>query len=44
MTFACNIPLIQTENNQLLILSNSMYVNISTPKKFNHLTPTYCYI
>jgi hypothetical protein len=33
MTFACNIPVIQTENNQLLILSNSMYVNTFTPKK-----------
>jgi hypothetical protein len=33
MTFACNIPVIQTDNNQLLILTNSMYVNNFTPKK-----------
>lgn len=33
ITFACNIPVVQTENNQLLILSNPTYVNIFSPKK-----------
>ncbi|CAI6373110.1 unnamed protein product [Macrosiphum euphorbiae] len=33
MTFACNIPVIQTENNQLLIISHKIYANSFTPKQ-----------
>ncbi|KAE9521460.1 hypothetical protein AGLY_018134, partial [Aphis glycines] len=45
MTFACNIPIAQTENNQLLILSNPMYVNIFSSKKIQPFnTDLFSYI
>jgi len=33
MTFACNIPVIQTENSQLLIISHPIYANSFVPKQ-----------
>jgi len=33
MAFACNILIIQTENNQLLIISHPIYANSFTPKQ-----------